>query len=203
MTDVIVQGGAQGTQAKYRSFDGGAYEALVHALAPYDEKTGAALVIDTIHHEVHEGEMFHSEHNVASLANGNNCDFLLAVGAKEVHATWEAFAGGQVTVYLYEAPTIAAQGDGTALPIYNMKRAATNQPLAVATHTPTVSATGSTALVNGRILPGGSSPQTRVGGGIRSGSEWILQPGTKYLLRVTNTSGTSIAVNVTLEWYEE
>lgn len=84
-----------------------------------------------------------------------------------------------------------------------MKRSSANTPYSTVTHTPTVTATGSVTLVNGRILPGGTSPQTRVGGGIRQGVEWILAPNTKYLLRVTNGSGSTVAVNVGLEWYEE
>lgn len=34
-------------------------------------------------------------------------------------------------------------------------------------HSPTVAATGTTALVNGRLLAGGASATTRVGGGVR------------------------------------
>jgi hypothetical protein len=187
VTDVIVGGGPQGTQAKYRSFDGGAFEALVHTLAPYDETTGAALVIDTVHHEVHEGEMFHCAYTNGSVANNGTVDLLLSTGAKEAHS-------------LYEAPTVA---NGTAVAVYNMKRAASNTPLSTVKHTPTVTNVGAAALVNGRILPGGNSPTTRVGGGIRSGAEWILAPNTQYLMRVVNTSGASIAINVVLEWYEE
>lgn len=165
-----------------------------------DPVTGAPTMIDTVHHEVHEGEMFHAGHTAASVANGASVDLLLTTGAKECHTTFEVFAGGQVSVYLYEAPTIA---NGTAITIYNMKRSSANAPLSTVKHTPTVSATGTTALVNGRILPGGSSPQTRVGGGIRQGVEWVLAPDTAYLLRVTNGSGATIAINVGLEWYEE
>ena len=100
----------------------------------------------------------------------------------------------------YEAPTVAA---GTAVTIYNMKRNSANVPLSTLKHTPTVTDVGAVALINGRILPGGNSPTTRVGGGIRSGAEWILAPNTQYLMRVVNTSGAAIAANVVLEWYEE
>lgn len=169
-----------------------------------DETTGALLTIETIHHEVHEGEMFHVGYTAASVANNASVDVLLVTGATvETHASWEVFGGGQVTVYLYEGPTVGEGDEGTALTIYNMKRDSANTPEAAAYHTPTVSATGTVALVNGRILPGGTSPTTRVGGGIRSGSEWILAPGTMYLMRITNTSGGTIAVNMGLEWYEE
>lgn len=203
MADVIVPGGPRGDiETLYRQFDGGAYEAQVVALAPFDETTGAALFIDTVHHEVHEGEMFHASHTNGSVANGVSLDVLLVTGAGvESHVSWEVFAGGLVTIYLYEAATTSAAG--TAVPTYNMKRDSLNTPEATVTHTPTVTATGTTALVNWRILPGGNSPTTRVGGGIRSGAEWILSPETQYLLRVTNTSGAAIAVNVGLEWYEE
>lgn len=166
-----------------------------------DETTGAPNVIDTVHHEVHEGEMFHASYTNGSVANGASMDLLLALGAKECHTVFEVFAGGQVSVYLYENPTTTAAG--TAVPMYNMKRSSANEPTAAVTHTPTVTATGSTALVNGRILPGGTSPQTRVGGGIRQGVEWILAPTATYLLRITNGSGSTIAVNAGLEWYEE
>lgn len=165
-----------------------------------DETTGAPNVIDTVHHEVHEGEMYHASYT-ASVANGASLDLLFTLASKEAHTVFEVFAGGQVTIYLYENPTTTAAG--TAVPAYNMKRSSNNTPGAAVTHTPTVTATGSTALVNGRILPGGTSPQTRVGGGIRQGVEWILAPTAKYLLRVTNTSGSTISVNVALEWYEE
>lgn len=182
----------------YRDF--GTYEAPVVAIAPFDSTTGATITMDVVHHEVHEGEMFHVSHTVTSAANGANVDVQLTTGAKEAHTAWEVFAGGQVTVYLYEAPTTSG---GTALTPYNMKRASTETPTAAVVHTPTVTSVGSVALVNGRVLPGGTSSQTRVGGGIRSGAEWILKPSTKYLMRINNSSGSTIAVNVALEWYEE
>ncbi len=147
--------------------------------------------------------MFHAGHTFASVANGASADILLSLGAKEAHTVFEVFAGGQVSIYLYESPTVTEGNEGTAVTAYNMKRSSANEPGATVTHTPTVGDTGSVALINGRILPGGTSPQTRVGGGIRQGVEWILAPTAQYLLRVTNTSGGTIAINVGLEWYEE
>lgn len=169
--------------------------------AMQDGTTGALLTIETVHHEVHEGEMFHAAYTNGSVANNGTVDVLLTTGAKEAHTVWEVFAGGQVTVSLYEAPTTSAAG--TAVTAYNMKRSSTNTPTAAVTHTPTVSATGTVTLVNGRILPGGTSPTTRVGGGIRANAEWIMKASTKYLMRITNKSGGTIAINAVLEWYEE
>lgn len=198
--DVIVPGGPVGGMAQlYRDF--GDYQAQVVSLAPFDDQTGGAIVMDVVHHEVHEGEMRHGGYTVTSLGNGANLELLLDVGAVDAHSTWEVFAGGQVVVSLWESPTVGSLG--TALPVWNMNRTVTTTAASALYHTPSVTATGTITLVNARILPGGTSPTTRVGGGIRSGAEWILAPETAYLMRVTNTSGGSIAVNVVTEWYEE
>lgn len=177
---------------------------------PFDNTTGALLMVDTIHHEVHEGEMFHAEHTFATVANGNSVELLMLTSATvETHATWEVLAGGLVTVSLFEAPTIEVvdevYSEGTPLALYNMKRSAhnTNLPTCYVFYSPTVTDAGPDALVNGRILPGGTSPQTRVGGGIRAGTEWIMASETYYLLRVTNGSGGAISISMVVEWYEE
>jgi hypothetical protein len=202
MADIVVlkQYSARGDLlTKFRDIGGGAFAEVV-GIDPSDETTGALLTIDTIHHEVHEGEMYHAEYSVASVANDASLDLLVTVGLKEAHSVFEVLASGLVQVYLYEAPTASG---GTPLAIYNMKRASLNTALSTVTHTPTVSSTGSVVLVNGRLLPGGNSPQTRVGGGVRTGTEWLLAPSTKYLIRITNKSGAAVIINSSVEFYEE
>jgi hypothetical protein len=165
-----------------------------------DSETGALLTIDTIHHEVHEGEMFSSEYNNTSVSNGASLDMRLTTGTKRVHLVFETLVTGLCLAYLYEGATISG---GTALAEYNMDRNSANAALMAVTHTPTVTATGSTAIINGRIIPGGTSPTTRVGSGVRSSVERILKVSTEYLLRITNSSGGTIPIGVVLEWYEE
>lgn len=94
-----------------------------------DEVTGAPIIIDSVHHEVHEGEMFHASHTSASIADDANLDILLTVGAKEAHATWEVFAGGQVTVSLYEAPTVSGGTASVAAPTRRCPPLSTHRPL--------------------------------------------------------------------------
>lgn len=200
--DVIVSGGHEGMRELYRSFENDAYQAQVVSLAPYDEATGAALVIDTVHHEVHEGEMWHAERTVSGVADAGAVNLLLHVGgAVDAHAVFEVLASGQVTVSLYESPTVNTLG--TEVAIYNMDRNITTTAHSQLYHTPSITTTGSVALVNGRLLPGGTSPQTRVGGGIRQNTEWILAPSRNYLFRVTNNSGSAAIINTVVEWYEE
>jgi len=164
-----------------------------------DPITGLLSVMDSVHHEVHEGEMFAFERS-ASISNGANMDIRFKTGAKRVHTGLSIAAAGQCVVSLYEAATISA---GTPLSIYNMNRTSSNSPLSSAFHTPTVGATGSVALVDGRLIAGGSTVQTRIGGAARIGSEYILKPNTEYLLRITNTSGVAAVINPVFEFYEE
>ena len=197
--DVIVPGGPVGGMASlYRDF--GAYQAPVVALAPFDSATGASLMIDVAHHETHEGEMFHAEYTNASVSDAASVDVLLRTSTKDSHTVFDVYAGGQTKIYLYEAPTVTAVG--TAVPAYNMNRSASLTSTVAISHTPTITVS-TTILVNGRVLPGGTSQQTRVGGGVRQGTEWILKPNTNYLIRATNTSGGSVPINVVIEWYEE
>lgn len=198
--DVIVPGGPVGGFAQlWRDF--GTYQAQTVSLAPFDEATGAALMIDTVHHEAHEGEMFHASQVWSSVNNAATVDLAVAVTTThDAHLTFDVVAGGQVLVQLWEGPTYASLG--TALPAWNMNRTFTNTAGSVIYATPTITSTGVITLVQ-RILPGGNSPTTRVGGGIRQGSEWVLAPGTVYLMRVTNQSGSAVPVNVAAEWYEE
>ena len=200
--DVITTDGplTTGMARLYRDF--GDFQTEVVSLAPFDESTGAAIVIDTIHHEVHEGEMWHAERTALAVADGASVDLLMHVGgAIENHTVFEVLASGQVTVSLWESPTFGALG--TAMTPYNMRRSITETSRSQIYHTPTITSTGSVALVDGRLLPGGTSPTTRVGGGIRQGVEWILAPGTYYLLRVRNNSGAAATINTIVEWYEE
>lgn len=200
MADVIGQFKRVRDDVLTKFADFGAYHAEVVTVEPRDAVTGAVVTIDTIHHEVHEGEMFHAEHVATTVANNASLDLLINPGAVDQHLALSVTAGGACRVYVYENPTASG---GTAVPVYNMLRSSANPTLATVAHTPTVTATGSTAIVPGRYVPGGASAQTRVGGTIRTGTEWIYKASTPYLVRITNVSGQAVFVDAALEWYAE
>jgi hypothetical protein len=164
----------------------------------YDDGCMGQIVYE--HLKVHHGEMFMAEHS-ASVNNGANLDIQLLTGAVTPHLVLGVNVTGQCTMTLYEAPTTTAAG--TAIASYNMNRNSALVPGAAFTHGPTVTATGTTNLINGRILPGGNSAQTRIGAGARTDTEFVLLPATKYLLRITNGSGSTAIVNVFAEFYED
>lgn len=157
------------------------------------------ITLDWVHYQVHIGMMYTTEHT-ASVANTNSLDLLITIGDNEFHATFAIQGGGQMTAYLYESPNASG---GTPLTLYNMNRDSSNTSTVTVAHTPTVVSTGTTAIINGRLIPGGTSAPTRLGGAARENTEWILKPGLKYLLRLTNTSGGTITENAVLQGYEE
>lgn len=166
----------------------------------FDTDSGALVEIEWVHHQVHAGEMFHAEHSYGTVANNNNADMRFRTGAKRAHSVFLVGNGGQCQLYLYEAANISG---GTSVAVNNMNRNSAHVPATVVTYAPTVTNVGTAPLVDGRVLPGGTNPNSRVGGGVRSGTEWELKPNTEYLFRVNNNSGAGIVISIGVEFYEE
>lgn len=163
-----------------------------------DEEEGYLIVIDSVHNEVHEGEMFHTNHIFSSVANGGNADTMLHTLDGEYHTMFSVSVGGAVDVFLYE--DVVVTDSGTAVTSYNMNRTSTKESDLVVTHTPTVSSTGTTLV--SKFIPGGSSQQTRIGGDTRTATEWLLKPNTNYMIRINNVSGTTIRASISIEFYK-
>ncbi len=164
--------------------------------------TSAVKNIDIVHAEIHLGYMWRGTHSFTALADNASVDLRLLTGTGLFHMAASFDVGGAGRVYLYEAPTISA---GTAVAMYNLRRdVATACPLTL-THGPTVTATGSVALVNGYYIPGGASPTTRVGAVLRGGGGdwWLLKGATEHLIRFTNLSGGNISGSITIEGYTQ
>lgn len=195
----VADGVTPGIQTLYRDF--GDYTAEVVSLAPYDSVSGAPYFLDVAHYEIHYGKMFHAEYADAAVADDGTVDVLLTVPEGTYpHTIFEVAVGGQSEVTLYESPIVS--NTGTTIVPYNMNRPMTTTIATVGiTHSPAITATGDYTLVH-RIIPGGATVQTRVGGQSSKGVEWIFKPGTYYLLRITNTSGGAVPVSVMWEWYE-
>ncbi len=164
------------------------------------DSTGAAKVIDIIHHEVHEGELFTAEFTKTAVANGGTVQMVMTTGTKQPHLAFTVQAGGACQVYLYEGATAAG---GTAMPIFNNNRLSANAPLSSFVHSPTSGTAGTVSIANGRYLVGGDSAQTRVGGAVRPNVEYALGTSTKYMVNVVNVSGGAITISTIFEFYEE
>lgn len=155
------------------------------------------ITADTVHEHIHDGDHYNASYLVAAVANNGNADIRFTTGAKSCHMNAVMTASGKSQFFIYEAPTVSV---GTAITIYNNKRSSTNTPTAAVKHTPTVTAAGTTLLINGLINGGTGGVSQGGSGGNRN--EIVFKPSTEYLIRLTNTAGTAQDLNILLEWYE-
>ena len=163
-----------------------------------DEITGALTVIPTVHHEVHEGDMFTSSFIAQALADDATLELLLRTGAtKFVHLTFFASCGGDAEIALLESVTV--NSSGVQMNERNNKRTENDNAELVVSHTPTT--VGGIFLLEA-ILPGGTGGNAS-GGLLRQDTEFILKQSADYLLSLTNRSGAAKPAGIVINWYEE
>lgn len=136
-----------------------------------------------------------------TLTNGANTIFYANVGALPLH--FHGFevktTAGEVVIELYEAPTVTA--NGTAITPRNKNRGSANTALSLIYGGTTVSANGT--LLFTRKIFGTSQGSHYEGGDVGVGSEWVLKPNTKYIIKITNSSGTTISYTAGFYFYEK
>lgn len=159
----------------------------------------SVISIDFAHQKTHEGRYFSGGYNNISVANNGTLDLLVQMGATNLfHMKVKADSGGDVTLQLYEDATFSNAGTGVTMS--NHSRSSAKAFDATVTHTPTVTGTGT--QVNGTVfIPGGSGGNSQGGGGGWA-NEYILSASKNYLIRVTNVSGGSKDISLTIEGYQ-
>lgn len=171
---------------------------------PWDPYHPARVIIDPEHYQIHEGKVFYITRYVSSVSNGASSDILMAVPASlypHLRAYIVTANDAPMRVFLYEGATTS--DDGTGMTGYNLNRNSANTASTVVTHSPTVTGTGT--LLDISLIPDTGGGLFSPGGGAGSSdlpTEWILKPSTKYLIRVTNDSGSATAVDFQIFWYE-
>lgn len=154
--------------------------------------------IDVVHNEIHESAHYTISYSATKNA-GQNLDMLLTTpnDTKQYHFVAEVSANLSGVYYIYEAPTNVS--GGTGLTVYNNNRLSSNTTACVVTHTPTVVDAGSTIIY--QVVIGNSAPSNRSGGNTFARNEFILKNNTKYFIRFTADSNSTIITH-TLTWYE-
>jgi hypothetical protein len=173
-------------------------------VAEVDDLAPAIVVIQEPHWATHRGFMHHISGKVTGMITANVDDYLLvtpALNFPHIRRLQFDFGSGDIDVQIYEDSTASA--DGSPLTSFNTNRNSSNTPLLVFNDAPTITGVG-TLMHTTWVVPtaagiGGSAEGIS---GVTSGEEWILKPSTKYLVRVTNNSGDTIAYRYELLWYE-
>jgi len=153
-----------------------------------DPLTSAAVTIDSAHHEIHEGSMFHFS-TLQTLSDGGVFEVYITAGSTNYeHFLWSFNSRERTKIEFFEAPTLSG---GTTETLYNKKRGDVSTYPGTVKSSPTVTADGTkleSVFTDGEHL-------------VRGQHEWILDPGETYLLRITsdrNNNDMSIEFNVYL-----
>ncbi len=169
----------------------------VRIRSPRDPLVAAVPVIESVHHEIHEGEMYFGGVFEAAVADDGTLNFATPnpIGVA-VHFSFAASCGGDAEVELLEGNTVSG---GDAVTIRNMKRDEPDSGLAALKDT----TIGGTPVTLAHIsLPGGSGPHAGGGSaGSRANMEWICDATKSYAIRVTNRSGGNAAVSIVVNFY--
>jgi hypothetical protein len=156
---------------------------------------GAPVVINSEHHEIHCGDSYLVS-RIVDLGNGASDDILIIVpdeagsgqSQKLYHFLPRGASEAEVIWYLYEAPTVSA--NGTAMTAFNRNRNSAFTSDLEHYHTPTVTTVGT-------LISTDHAGSGRGTGGEARSEEFVLKNNTKYLLRVTNQT----ASNNYIDWH--
>jgi len=164
-----------------------------------DSEVGGIIVVDSVHHEVHEGITFQTSYASGSVANSGNLDLIVSTTGTVLtsHASWVISSGGDAQIYFYEGITGTY---GTQVTGINLNRQSSNTPEVQTFTNPSVSVLG--LLLHQEHLPGGFGPSAP-GGVARRSTEWMLATNKRYLLRATNIAGTAQPMSINFQWYED
>lgn len=166
-----------------------------HIRFSVDRATNALNTIDYAHHEIHSGSSFTADYTV-ELGNGATIDILVITPntTKWAHMEYTLLCELETEIKIYEAVTTS--NDGTGLTEFNRNRNSATAATTVASHTPTVTDTGT--LIRTKHFGSGKTS----GGEARDLAEIILKQNTKYLYRITNATSSVNYITFLLHWYE-
>jgi len=168
------------------------------AFAEVDELANQLVTIEATHHRVHEGAFFSLGVASGTLANNASLEILIQTPADfGIHMRGIASCGGDATIDWFEGTTFSAAG--TAITPANRNRQSANVARGTWTHTPTLTADG-TSLFSTYILGGTGGNAT--GGSTGIFEEWILDQSQTYLLRLTNISGLVKVATLNIDFYD-
>ena len=166
-----------------------------------DDVVGGVIVIDSVHHEAHESEIFEVYLLDIALADDGYLHILFKPRGETAHIAVSAACGGDALLRLSEAPTTSANGSN--LQERNLNRIVQSgirrdTAKAVIYSGPTVTDPG-VVLFQG-LLPGGTKSQA-AGGAARSNIERILSGDFNYLVSVQNIAGATKPSSLLIQWY--
>lgn len=170
----------------------------------FDNYAHAVTVISETHRLNHDGFVFHSSGKITGVLDAGVQDILLDVPAAtypHLQRVNVSVGSGDVDIQFYTHSSTSAPGSSVFEVVTN-RNAANSSGMQVSLD-PTVTNVGS--LMATQWIPptaaGVGMTQSGVAG-VNDGEEWILNPAVKYIIRITNNSGSTIDMRFEILWYE-
>lgn len=152
------------------------------------------VTIDDINDHIRAGKVY-THIDVHEIANGGIYYHMVVTpnSALQPQFTYSISATAECQIFLYEEPTVSANGSETSNYNHNRNNSTANAVLIY--HQPTVSSAG-TMLEELKIGGTGGNKQ----GSNLASDRWILKSNTKYLIKViSNASANKVTHTITLD----
>lgn len=169
---------------------------------PKDPTTGAVVTESLDAAASNTGKLFGFSIYDNDVDIAGPIEILYKVGAKNVHLKRVVQSiGGTVQIIVYKNPTIATEGDGTPVDIYNQDNASGNTPLVTVFTSPTTTDDGDQCFETSTML-GSAANVTLALSTLTDDASRVLTANTNYLVRVSAIADNTI-VDYAVQFYED
>lgn len=164
-----------------------------NAFFPMDAGDHARIVIDSTHHEVHEGALYEFHYENLAPASGLTTYIHIKTGLIKLHAYLQFEAvGGLLKINMYDGATVGTAG--TAINCFNLNRTITDSITTKVYVGSTVGTTG-TAFATKTILATSTS-QSKANSSVKEFAERNWAPSKDYIIAiVTGAASMSFTVD--------
>lgn len=156
----------------------------------------ALVTTRSVHHRIKNSKEFIAGYCWSNVADTNSVYFLIKAGTKVPHGVIRIITSGKAGLFLYETPTITA--DGTVVTPRCLNRETDASPSTTFFRDPTIGADG-TELECALLGAAGHFIAT---GGETTGAYWWFDHNKNYIVKVTNTSGGAVDVSIGYGFHE-
>lgn len=165
---------------------------------PFQEvqQTETVDVRQTDEEKLDSGEIFFGSDIVLAVADTNDQEYLIKVGADPIGIVISETVEGKCDARVFEGPTTTA--NGTAVSLVDCNRTTANTPNTTFFRDPTVTADGTE--IAEVLLQSGEKEKSVTSSSARGRS--ILAANTDYLIRITNRSGGNTDIGTVIEFTE-
>ncbi len=164
-----------------------------------DPLTGYVVVIDILHHKIHEGVTYSACRTFNTVGAGNTVSIRITTPADiRLHFTAAVASTLKAEFTLDEGTTFSV--DGTTITPKNLDRPTGDASTTLTRFNPTVNVAGLEIICG--LIPAGERTNATAGQSAGGRSERVLNEAAEYLLSVTNTAAQAADIWIGTEWYE-